>query len=320
MATNPEAEVQSAESQLEAMFSKQLGNEELPDDEPSDEVAEDSDEPKEDGDESTDDAEEVSDDQPEAKTDDSEEIDLDGEKFTVPKKVKEAVLRNKDYTQKTQELSSKSKIVSDREQYVEAREQFIAAAFKEAAELQSIETQLAQFDALDWSNLIQTDPQHAMRLNFAKQELQSKLETKRRTVGEIVEKTAKAQEMHKAKQAELGRAELARRLGNISDQDRTSMLALAQELGFDERDLMSPAAINSLALAAKYQTLQKSKPSIEKRVASAKPMQAPSARTNQVTNDATKIKSLQERYRKSGKASDVEAFFEQRILARSKGR
>jgi len=313
------SEVQSPEAMLEAVFAKQLGEEKpaRPQrDDPPEDDAEDIDEPAEEV------AEELASDEPAEKpeepADDGEDVDLEGETFRLPKKVKDAVLRNKDYTQKTQELASQRKIVEDKQQYVEAREQFIQHAFKEAAAVEAIKTQLEQFDSVDWNSLIQSDPQQAMRLNFAKQQLSQGLQTAEAKLAEVAGRIRAAETQHKAKQTELGRAELARRLGNITEQDRTSMLSLAQELAFDERDLMSPAAINALALAAKYKALQTAKPNIEKRVQNVKPVTPPSARTSNQTLEATKTKELQTRYRKSGKMADVEAFLASRIESRSK--
>jgi ubiquitin len=308
------SEVQSPEAMLEAVFAKQLGEEKPArpqrDDPPEDEPeAEDAEEEV---------AEELASDEPTEKPadetpEDGEDVELEGETFKLPKKVKDAVLRNKDYTQKTQELASQRKIVEDKQQYVEAREQFIQHAFKEAAEVEAIKTQLAQFDSVDWNSLIQSDPQQAMRLNFAKQQLSQGLQTAETKLADVAGRIRAAETQHKAKQTELGRAELARRLGQITEQDRTSMLSLAQELAFDERDLMSPAAINALALAAKYKALQTAKPNIEKRVQNVKPVTPPSARTSNQTLEASKTKALQDRYRKTGKTADVESFLQARI-------
>jgi hypothetical protein len=304
----------SPEVALEAAFAKQLGEDkpiaEAPEPEDDDESAEDSAaESTEEDDESTD--------EPEAATeepDDSEEVELDGEVFALPKKVRDAVMKQKDYTQKTQEVASIKKIYEDKAQYVEAREMILTAAAKESAVVESLQQQLKDYESVDWSAIIQADPQQAMRLNFAKQQLESNLQTARASLDQAIAQARTAQEKHNAKQQELGRAELSRRLGTISEKDRASMLSLATELGYEERDLMSVAAVNALALAAKYKGLQAAKPNIEKRVSNARPMVPSGARTN-ITVKADKTKVMQQTYRKTGKSSDVEAFLEARINA-----
>lgn len=90
------------------------------------------------------------------------------------------------------------------------------------------------------------------------------------------------------------------------------MLSLATELGYEERDLESVAAVNALALAAKYKSLQASKPNIEKKVSTARPMVPSGARTN-ISVKADKTIQMQKTYRKTGKASDVQAFLEAKI-------
>jgi hypothetical protein len=314
--TTPQAEVApDPQATLEALFSKAEGKppkaeapepEDAPEEEPQDEPEVDAE-----------DAEEVAD-QPEAPKDDSEDVDLDGEVFKLPKKVKEAVLRQKDYTTKTQELASLRRITEDKQQYVEAREQLVNGAFKEAAQVESLKSQLEAYKMVDWNELIQADPQQAMRLNFGKQQLENSLKTAEAELQNVSQRIRTAQEQHKAKQLELGRAELQRRLGTVKEEDRTAMLALGHELGFDDRDLMSPAAIEALALAAKYKKLQASKPAIDKKVSQARPFTQPAARTSQLTNEASKSKQMQDRYRKTGRSEDVEAFLAARIESKRK--
>ena len=323
MDTNPAPEVA-----LEALFSKALGEDKPEGSNPAGSNPEAESEPVEaddaaeaandtDADSETDD-EGTGDDTPAAKVDDSEDVELDGEVYSLPKKVKDAVLRQKDYTQKTQELANQRRIVEDRAQYMEAREQLMQHAFKEASELEGLQAQIAQFDTVDWNGLITSDPQQALRLNFAKQQLDTQLQAKQRKVQEVVGQATAARDAHKVKQQELGRVEVERRIGKISDSERVEMLNLGQELGFAESDFMSPAALHALHLAVKARKIEASKTSIIKKVAAAKPFVAPAARSSQSSGEAQKVRELKTRYQKSGKTSDVEAFLEQRIAARRK--
>lgn len=322
MDTNPTPEVAAdPQARLEEIFAKQLGE-----DKPKAEVE--APEPEEDEpDTEPDETEEVETDQPEVAKDE-EEVDVDGETFKLPKKVKEAVLRNKDYTQKTQELASLRKMVEDRQQFVEARESFVQHAFKEATQVEGIKAQLGQFESIDWTGLIQSDPQRAMQLNFAQQQLRTQLQTAEANLGKVSQRIQEAHKQHQAKQKELGSAELARRLGNISEQDRASMLSLAHELGYEERDLMSVAAVSSLAKANKLLAenaelkarLDGSKKVIEKKVAQAKPLSQPAARTSMQSAEQAKTQEIRERLRKGGRTEDAEALLARIFEAKARKR
>lgn len=302
MDTTPETEVpQSPEERLEALFSREEAAPEVEADEVETEDADDAEAAEEGAEEG----------QPE-EADDSEETEIDGERFKLPKKVAEIVAKRdsfqKDYTQKTQEVAQQRQKVQDREQYLEARELIINHAFREAAEVEAIEAQLKQFDALDWNTLVTSDPQQALQLNFARQQLDRNLSQKRDALARAVDNAKQAQEAHKRKQTEFGQSELQRRIGKLDDSTRETLGKAAQTLGYGEAELHSPAALHALHLAAKYMALQESKPLANKKVAQAKPMQAPAARSGNQSIEANKREELKARVYKTGRSDDAEAF------------
>lgn len=214
-------------------------------------------------------AEEVASDQPET---DDEEVELDGETFKVPKKLAEAVLRQKDYTQKTQAVAEEKRIVEDKRQYLEAKEHLLQASFKEAAGLQSLQQQLEQYAAVDWNTLIAQDPQRAMQLSLARQQLQSELSDKQQALQRINAQANEARTQHLSKQLEMGRAELQRRVGTLTEADRKNTWQQGVALGFTEQELQSipdPRLMHALYKAAKWDALQTAKPLAMKKVAEA---------------------------------------------------
>ena len=315
MDTTPATEVpQSPEAQLEAIFARQTG-EAKP--EPKAEA------PADDADAEDEDSEpdDTDDSDPEEAEGQSEEI-ADEVELTIGDEVKkltkaelaEIVAKRdsfqRDYTQKTQEVADKRKAVEDRDQYLQARELVMQHAFKEAAEVESITAQLQQFQSLDWNSLISDDPQRALQLNLARQQLQDTLQTKQRTLQEVIGRTQAMQEAHKRKQMEIGQVELTRRLGKLDDSTRASLMGVAKELDYSEADMMSPAALHALHLASKYLALQKSKALTEKKVAQAKPMTAPAARSGNQSIEQSKREALKTRVQKTGKTADAEAYLE----------
>lgn len=269
MDTNPSPEVTPEQDLFNAL------GDDSPQDEPQEEQAQDATE------ETTDDApaEDSQEEQPAA---DTEEVEIDGEKLTLPKKVAEAVMRHQDYTQKTQAVAETRRMVEDKAQYLEAREFILQSSFKEAAELQSLQSQLEQYAGIDWNALIADDPQQAMRLSMARQELQSKLTEKQQAVQALIANSEAARKQHLLKQQELGRAELQRRIGKLTDADRDRTWKQGVSIGFSEAELSTiadPRIMHALYKAAQWDALQAAKPQAMKKVAQAPVAVKPSAPT-----------------------------------------
>ena len=240
--------------------------------------------------------------------DDGEEVEIDGEKLKLPKKVAEAVMRQQDYTRKTQEVAEKRRMVDDRAQYLEARETILNGTFQEAAELQSLQKQLEQFAGLDWNALIAEDPQQAMRLSMARQDLQSKAAEKQRAVQAAVSNAEAARAQHLAKQQELGRAELQRRVGALSEPDRKKTLEQGIALGYTEAEMATIAdarIIHALYKAAKWDALQAEKPKAMQKVADA-PKAIKSVAS--VPQRQQQNRAALDRLKSSGRAADLVSF------------
>ncbi len=312
MDTNPAQDVpQSAESQLEAIFAKKFG--EAPAAEPEDDTADEVDDTPEVEASADEDESEADTGQSEATDTDEIEIPVGGEVKRLKKAELAEIVAKRDsfqadYTRKTQEVAEQRKAVQDRAQYLEVREQLMQSAFKEAAEVESLQSQLTEFDSLNWNDLIATDPQKALQLNLARQQLQTRLGQKQAALQEITARNQQAAELHKRRQMEMGQAELSRRIGKLDDPTRAQLMEAAKELQFTDAEMMSPAALHALHLASKYLALQKSKPLTEKRVAQAKPMQAPAARSGTQTVEHAKRDALKARLHKTGRREDAEAY------------
>lgn len=310
MDTTPETEVpQSPEAQLEAIFARQTGEAK-----PETEDAEETDDDQEQSEAETDDAEEAEEGQSEAQPEEVElQVGEEVKKLTKAELAEIVAKRDsfqKDYTQKTQEVADKRRVVEDREQYLQAREHLMQTAFKEAAEVESLQNQLKQYDELDWSTLAQNDPAQALQLNLTRQSLERKLAQKRGELDQVIAASRNALAEHERRQTELGQAELVKRIGPITDEARATLMKAATELGYSKAELMSPAALHALHLASKYMALQQSKALTEKKVAQAKPISAPAARSGNQSIEQSKREELKARARKTGKSADAEAYLE----------
>mgnify|MGYP006315908463 CR=1 FL=1 len=119
-----------------------------------------------------------------------------------------------DYTQKTQKLAEERKQVENFAHAVKAQEQNLklqaetqAAFIKEIAQVENINTQLAQYEKVDWNALSDSDPVSAQKHWIAKTNLEN-----RRTQlhNELNQKHQKLQEQRaQTNQARLAEAEAA---------------------------------------------------------------------------------------------------------------
>lgn len=102
----------------------------------------------------------------EAPIDDSEEVEHEGKKYKIPKALKSAVMMHADYTRKTMEVADQRRAVeADREAFAKQTAQQNANVI-EYAKLVSIDSQVKQYEQVNWNQLSQTDPAEAQRLWF----------------------------------------------------------------------------------------------------------------------------------------------------------
>ncbi len=106
--------------------------------------------------------------------DETDEVELDGKKFRIPKAVRPAVMMHADYTRKTQELAEQRK-AWEAEQTKQA--EFMEVHSKDLGQLYSLDSQLAQYQNLDWGQLWQDDPVRAGQLTSQHQQLQANRQT-----------------------------------------------------------------------------------------------------------------------------------------------
>lgn len=90
------------------------------------------------------------------------EIEFDGEKFNVPAKLKAGFMMNADYTRKTQEVAEMRKeaetVREEAAKVYQSSREFIEAN----AVMMNVESQLKQYEGVDWNRLEQEDPVGAM--------------------------------------------------------------------------------------------------------------------------------------------------------------
>ena len=244
--------------------------------------------------------------EPEAETDDLVEAEYEGKTYKVPKELKDALLRTQDYTRKTQEVAEMRRAAEQRVQAIQAQEQIMAATFDKAAELKQIQSQLSQFEQIDWQALSDADPVQAQKLLIARQNLE-------RSYGQKAQELQMAQAQYQQltaqqRQQMLQEAarELKQRLPEFDAKMAERIRTTVKEYGYSDQELSNvtdPRLVQVLHDAMKWRELQAQKPQAMKKVAEAPKAVKPQAQTPKPRNQA----ALQ-RLKSHGRVDDLAAF------------
>jgi hypothetical protein len=236
--------------------------------------------------------------------DDAEEVEFEGKAYKVPKELKGALLRQSDYTQKTQEVANLRRQVEDKTQFLEAREQLMAAAYQDAADFRALQMQAQQYESLDWAALYNADPGQALKLRDQRDKLTRDIAEKEKSLQAKVQQQQQLRQMHLQKQMEIGKAELARRVGNLTDSDRQATIQQAKALGFSEEEIGSVTDarwMHALVELARFKSKGEAQAKIaEKKVATAKPLQAKARSSPQAQQNAAYLDAYN-KLRKTGR-------------------
>ena len=244
--------------------------------------------------------------EPEAETDDLVEAEYEGKTYKVPKELKDALLRTQDYTRKTQEVAEMRRAAEQRVQAIQAQEQIMAATFDKAAELKQIQSQLSQFEQIDWQALSDADPVQAQKLLIARQNLE-------RSYGQKAQELQMAQAQYQQltaqqRQQMLQEAakELKQRLPEFDAKMAERIRSTVKEYGYSDQELSNvtdPRLVQVLHDAMKWRELQAQKPQAMKKVAEAPKAVKPQAQTPKPRNQA----ALQ-RLKSHGRVEDLASF------------
>jgi hypothetical protein len=90
---------------------------------------------------------------------DEVEVDYEGAKYKVPAPLKDALLRQSDYTRKTMELGDQRRAMETAQRQVQEAQQLSAAEIRSFARLDQLNTQLAEFNGINWADLDHSSPE-----------------------------------------------------------------------------------------------------------------------------------------------------------------
>lgn len=244
---------------------------------------------------------------------DLEEFTTDeGATYQVPKDLKPYLERRADYSKKTAELSVLREQAQDRLHYTEAREQIMGSVIQELGQLQALQSQLAQFQNFDTSQL-------SLEQKWDLRERQTALERQLSQVSGAIQAKARAaeekQQLHARTQWDLAQRGFMERIGKVSQEENNAMLRTVQETGFSESELKTrfadPRFLALVHKAAKWDSLQQGKPAAVATASKAPPVVRPGGVTN--TASVSKDKALRQRLKTTGNVRDAAALIASRM-------
>lgn len=245
--------------------------------------------------------------------DEDEQVEFEGKEYKVPKELKEALLRQSDYTRKTQEVAEQRREIEQKAQLLEQREAAMSAQFEKAVEMRMIHDKLAQFKAIDWQSLADTDPVQATKLNLAYQQLQQQANEK---YAELQQARVQAEQLTQTQRQQMlaeAQKDLMQRLPNFGAETAEKIKTAARQYGISDAELnnvIDPRYVHILHDAMQWRALQAQKPKAMQKVAEAQRVVKPAAQTPN-PQKTQKLERLNARFR-SGKAglNDLAAYLD----------
>ena len=247
-----------------------------------------------------------------------EEVEFEGKAYKVPKELKPALLRQADYTKKTQELAEYRKQVADQNDYLAAQRHLLSTAGQEFAELKAAELELAKFQNVNWAELANQNPGQAIVLSKQQEQITRFVEQKRAKLAEMGQHAERITKEHKSVQWQAAVEATKRAVGKVPPEVDAKALQMVQS-AFTPEEMHKLADANILQWAieaAQWRLLQESKPGLNKRAETAKPVKSVSRSAPQA-QIAGKAALARQQLKKTGNSNAAEAYLES-LFARRK--
>lgn len=161
------------------------------------------------------------------------EVEVDGRKIRVSSDGKDYLLREADYRRKTMDLSEQRKAVEAERAKIAEQAKLGQEEFQAAVQLQALNDQIAQFEAVDWDAWTDSDPFEAQK---AWQRYQTTL-NRRNQVGGLLAQHMQQKEQRAQQESATRREAIlstaAKEIPNWSDDLRGQLDSFAKSHGYD---------------------------------------------------------------------------------------
>jgi hypothetical protein len=258
-------------------------------------------------------AKESDEDKPEP-TEEAVEIEFEGKQYKLPSELKDALLRQADYTRKTQEVAEQRKEVETVKEQLGLQAKMQQQFLGHYAQLQSLDSQLAQLKQIDVNALIDSDPVQAMKIDRQMRELQ---EHKAQISVDLQTKQQQAYQQYQAwtqEQIAKGQEQLMKEIPGWGADLAKQIKNTVKDYGFNDEEMSKvtdPRLVKVLHDAMKYRQLQANKSQVEKKVAKASPVLKPSGKQSNPAQDRNNKQTA--KLRQTGSLRDASRVMERFI-------
>lgn len=200
-----------------------------------------------------------------------------------------------DYTVKTQELAETRRAIEAQAQLLQQQYQLQQATIQETAKLYAMDSQLANYQNVNWDAWMDQDPVEASKGWQKFQMLKSQRDEVANHINSAQTQVQMQSQQQLQKQLAEGAAELARSIKGWSPELAKSLKTNALEYGFSESELdqvYDPRMVKVLHDAYQWRQLQAKKPEVMKRVTQAPKSAKPSGKVD--NPDANRQKLLKQ--------------------------
>ena len=187
-----------------------------------------------------------------------------------------------DYTQKTQQIAEQRKQLETLAQTVQQQYQLQQATIQETAKVYAMDSQLANYQNVNWDAWMDQDPIEASKGWQKFQMLKSQRDEVANSVQQIQAQTQQMTLHQLQQKLNEGAQQLANEIKGWSPELAKSLKSNALEYGFSESELdqvYDPRMVKVLHDAYQWRQLQAKKPEVQKRVSQAPKSAKPSGKT-----------------------------------------
>lgn len=199
-----------------------------------------------------------------------------------------------DYTVKTQELAETRRQIDAQAQLLQQQYQLQQATLQQTAQLYSMDSQLKNYENVNWDGWMDQDPIEASKGWQKYQMLKSQRDDVANSITQVQTQAQHQTQQQLQRQLAEGAQQLAREIKNWSPELAKSLKQNALDYGFSDTELdqvYDPRMVKVLHDAYQWRQLQSKKPEVQKRVTQAPKSAKPGGKVD--NPDATRKNLMQ---------------------------
>lgn len=189
------------------------------------------------------------------------DVDYEGKTYNVPEELKDALLRQSDYTKKTTEVSEQRQALEQAQRDFQQAQQIQQLNMQGHAQLMALQSQLEQYNSVDWGRYSEDNPSEAQQAFFQYNQLKDATQTLATQLQQQENAVLQDQQLKLARQMENTQTELARDVPGWTEDLRKTLVDYGSSMGYTKEQVeyaskTDPAAMKVLRKAQLYDQLK----------------------------------------------------------------